>query len=78
MQRLRHPLLGGGDARAAFADAVLSGALTADELLRRYCTLVYAQTRSYQDTARWLGIDRRTARVKVDQAWLGEIGGESR
>ena len=67
---------GDGDARAAFADAVLSGALTADELLRRYCTLVYAQTRSYQDTARRLGIDRRTARAKVDQKWLGELGGE--
>jgi len=57
-------------------DAVLSGSLTADELLRRYCTLVYAQTRRYQDTARRLAIDRRTARAKVDQAWLGEIGGD--
>jgi DNA-binding NtrC family response regulator len=70
---------GGPDARAAFVDAVLGGALTVDELVRRYCTLVYAQTRSYQDTARRLGIDRRTARVKVDPAWLGEIaGGDSR
>src|SRR2546422_6742624 len=39
-----------------------SGAFSAEELLRRYCTLVYAQTRSYKDTARRLGIDRRTAR----------------
>jgi len=67
---------GHGDARAIFVDSVLSGALTADELLRRYCTLVYAQARSYQDTARRLGIDRRTARAKVDQVWLGEIAGD--
>src|SRR5207244_4419839 len=51
---------------------------TGHTLVSRYCTLVYAQTRSYQDTARRLAIDRRTARAKVDQAWLREIGGNGR
>ena len=41
-------------------------ALSADELLRRYCTLVYADTGSYQETGRRLGLDRRTVREKVD------------
>jgi len=66
----------GPDARAAFVEAVLSGSLTADELLRRYCTIVYAKTGSYQDTARRLGIDRRTARAKVDETWLGQLKAE--
>jgi hypothetical protein len=49
---------------------VLGGTLTADALLRRYCTLVYAETGSYLATARRLGLDRRTTRGKVDPAWL--------
>lgn len=43
-----------------------AGKLTADELLRRYCTSIYAQTRSYEQTARQLGLDRRTVKSKVD------------
>ncbi len=49
---------------------LVAGTLTADELLRRYCTLVYAETRSYEATARRLGLDRRTVRAKVDPALL--------
>src|SRR3989454_5274574 len=41
--------------------------LTADQLLARYCALVYAETRSYQETARRLSLDRRTVKSKVDQ-----------
>ena len=37
--------------------------LTADELLRHYCTLV---PRSYAETARRLNLDRRTVKSKVD------------
>src|SRR5207247_5888794 len=33
---------GSADPRGAFVDAVLTRSLSADELLRRYCTLVYA------------------------------------
>ena len=50
--------------------------MTADELLRHYCTLVYARTRNYLDTARRLGIDRRTVRAKVDPAMLAELDGD--
>jgi transcriptional regulator of acetoin/glycerol metabolism len=56
-------------AKAAVADGLfdpaLRGELTADELLRRYCTLVYARTGSYEETARRLGLDRRTVKAKV-------------
>ncbi|MCH7897590.1 MAG: hypothetical protein IH782_11995 [candidate division NC10 bacterium] len=43
-----------------FSKAVRTGTLTADELLRRYCTVVYSQTGSYEETARRLQLDRRT------------------
>jgi len=55
---------------AAFA----GGLLTADELLRRYCTLVYAQTGSYEETARRLQLDRRTIKSKIDQELLAQLG----
>ncbi len=53
-------------ARSALGRDVTGGTLTADELLARYCTLVYAQTGSYLETARRLGLDRRTVKSKVD------------
>jgi transcriptional regulator with AAA-type ATPase domain len=46
--------------------AITNGELTADELLRRYCTVVYARTGSYEETARRLQLDRRTVKSKVD------------
>src|SRR5206468_8886175 len=49
------------------AAALRAGALTAEQLLARYCALVYAETRSYQETARRLGLDRSTVKSKVDQ-----------
>ena len=61
------------ESRASFVDALFAGALTADELLRHYCTLVYARTRNYLDTARRLGIDRRTVRAKVDPGLLEQL-----
>ena len=63
----------GGDARAEFLTAVDAGALGADALLRRYCTWVYAQTGSYSETARRLGLDPRTVRDRVDPAWLAAL-----
>jgi DNA-binding NtrC family response regulator len=63
------------DPRRAFADTVATGALDADELLRRYATLVYAETGSYSETARRLGLDRRTTRLKVDPVWLAALRG---
>ncbi len=55
-----------------FAEA-RSGDLTASELLSRYCTLVYSQTGSYEETARRLKIDRRTVKAKVNTALLASL-----
>ena len=48
-----------------FAQALRQGRLTAEQVLSRYCTLVYRQTGSYEETARRLGIDRRTVKAKI-------------
>ena len=42
-----------------------AGRLTASELLSRYVTIVYHRTGSYEETARQLGLDRRTVKAKV-------------
>lgn len=55
------------NADAELANAVQSGRLTADELLRRYCRIVYNQCHSYQETARRLGLDRRTVKSKLTE-----------
>ena len=47
--------------------------LSADELLRRYCTLVYHRAGSYEGAARLLGLDRRTVRAKVDAELLARL-----
>ncbi len=52
------------------------GAMTADELLKRYCTLVYSRTRNLEETARRLGLDRRTVKAKVDPQVLGAVRNE--
>jgi DNA-binding NtrC family response regulator len=46
-------------------DEMRSGAISADELIRRYCRRVYAQTGSYEATARRLKLDRRTVKAKI-------------
>ncbi len=58
------------DFNRSLADDITEGRLTIDELLRRYCTLVYAQTGSFEATARRLKIDRRTVKAKVDRQLL--------
>jgi transcriptional regulator with AAA-type ATPase domain len=55
-----------GDPISALAAEIHSGSLTADELLSRYCSIVYAQTGSYEATARRVKLDRRTVKAKVD------------
>ena len=52
------------DAEALVA-AMESGDLTADQVLQRYCAIVYAKTGSLQETARRLGLDRRTVKAKI-------------
>ncbi len=54
------------------ADDVQNGRLGADELLTRYCTLVYAETGSYVEAARRLGLDRRTVKSRIDPAFLAQ------
>jgi hypothetical protein len=41
--------------------------------LCRYCTLVYAQTGSYLETARRLQLDRRTVKSKIDAQLLEQL-----
>jgi transcriptional regulator with AAA-type ATPase domain len=61
------------DPRQALATAVAAGTLTMDELERRYSTLVYAQTRSYQDAAGRLKRNWRTVKSKIDRQLLQQI-----
>lgn len=55
-----------------FLAAAAAGLLTADELLKEYCRLVYGKTKSFSETARRLNLDRRTVRAKVGGDGEGE------
>ena len=61
--------------REELAVALLDGQLSADELLRRYCSLVFAETGRYEATARRLKLDRRTVRAKIDTALVAQLRG---
>jgi len=61
------------DAGAAVLREIRQGALTAEELLCRYATMVYAQEGSYEGTARRLQIDRRTVKRRVDLELLAAL-----
>ena len=63
--------------RADLFDEARDGNLSADDMLRRYCTLVYAQTGSYEAAAARLGLDRRTVKAKVDLALLQRLRKEA-
>lgn len=58
--------VGQGEPRAVpdddFLAAVRAGALTAEELVRRYCALLHRRHPSYVEVARRTGLDRRTVR----------------
>ena len=58
------------------AAVLRDGTITARELLRRYCTNVYARTRSYQETARRLELDRRTVKQHIDPELLRRLTGD--
>lgn len=57
-----------GDEAEDLAAGVRRGDLTADELLTRYCALVYEKAGSYEEAARRLGMDRRTVKARVSGA----------
>ena len=59
--------------RERFLHDVNRGNLTADQLLRHYCTLVFAETGSYVETARRLELDRRTVKSKVDRELVAKF-----
>ncbi|HEV2843545.1 MAG TPA: sigma 54-interacting transcriptional regulator, partial [Thermoanaerobaculia bacterium] len=61
------------DPRRALVEEILSAALPAEEVLNRYCTLVYAETGSYQEAAGRLGLDRRTVKARVDPELLARL-----
>lgn len=59
--------------RDELSQDMLAGAVSADQLLGRYCTLVYAKAGSYEAAARQLGLDRRTVKAKIDPDLLERI-----
>jgi transcriptional regulator with AAA-type ATPase domain len=61
----------------SLAAEVRAGRISADELLRQYVTIVYSRTGSYEETARRLGLDRRTVKAKVDTEMLKKIRGQA-
>jgi MoxR-like ATPase len=56
-------------------DDVLRGELTAEEVLRFYCTRVYHEAGSYEEAARRLDLDRRTVKARVDPVLLERLRG---
>jgi len=60
----------GGEAEA-FAERLLAGSLSADELLGRYATLLYRRLGSYAEVSRRMGVDVRTARKYAGGAASG-------
>lgn len=59
----------------AFLEAVREGGLDVASLLTEYITRHYARTGNYVETARRLGVDRRTVKAKVDEALLARLSG---
>lgn len=59
--------------REELGHLVSAGQLTVKELLRRYCTLVYATTGSYQQAASTLDMDRRSVKTRIDPELLERL-----
>ena len=64
---------GAEDPVEQLAQDMRAGRLSADTLLARYITLVYSRAGSYEETARQLGIDRRTVKAKIDADLLAKL-----
>lgn len=62
-----HPATRSGvESSRTLAGDIERGVLSAEALIGRYCASVYAQTRSYEETARRVGLDRRTVKAKIE------------
>jgi DNA-binding NtrC family response regulator len=61
----------GADADTQLASDVRQGQLTADELLGRYCLLLYRRLGTYAEVAQRVGLDPRTTRKYIDSARSG-------
>ncbi|MBW2232041.1 MAG: sigma-54-dependent Fis family transcriptional regulator [Deltaproteobacteria bacterium] len=71
-----HPIQAATRSRSGaggLVEAIEAGDLSADDLLRHYCTLVYARAGSYEEAARRLGLDRRTVKAKIDEGLLEQL-----
>jgi transcriptional regulator with AAA-type ATPase domain len=55
------------DGYGQLVERMRKAAITADELVTRYCQLDYAQTGNFQATGRRLRLDRRTVKAKLDE-----------
>jgi transcriptional regulator with AAA-type ATPase domain len=60
-------------ATAELLGEIARGAIDADALLSRYATLVYHRAGSYEETARRIGLDRRTVRARIDREFLAKL-----
>ena len=67
----------GGDWQQALIAELQTGALSADELLRLYCTIAYSRLGSYEQTAKQLKLDRRTVKSKIDEDLLKKLKGNA-
>jgi DNA-binding NtrC family response regulator len=62
-----------GDALENLISGVTEGSLNAQELLSRYCAVLYDRHRSYEEVARKTALDRRTVKKYIDQ-WYRNDG----
>ncbi|MGE3163898.1 MAG: sigma-54-dependent transcriptional regulator [Planctomycetota bacterium] len=68
VRREYHPIHASSNAASTLGRDVDACALTADQLLQRYCRLVYQRAGSYEGAARILDLDRRTVKAKTEGA----------
>lgn len=75
VRRTYRPAVGAApDPAVRMFEELPAGKWSADEVLQRYCTLVYVQSGSYEEAARRLLLDRRTVKRRVDPQWVERLG----